>query len=122
MAAMARQAWLALPTAFRERAAEIEFRFEDFPSDELLADLEIEDPFALTGLYEGPDLTERSLLDPTPAPAKVFLFRRPILEEWIERGDVTLEDLVAHVLIHEVAHHFGISDEAIDQLLDEAED
>jgi predicted Zn-dependent protease with MMP-like domain len=60
-------------------------------------------------------------MDPAPQGSIVFLFRRAILDEWIERGDVTLSDLVAHVLVHEVGHHFGLSDEHMDALLDEAD-
>jgi predicted Zn-dependent protease with MMP-like domain len=73
----------------------------------------IADPFELTGLYEGVALTERSVMDQPTSPDAVWLFRRPILEEWIERGDVTLDQLVLHVLVHEIAHHLGWSDEDI---------
>jgi len=73
----------------------------------------IEDAFELTGLYQGVDLGRRSVFDPQPQPSMIFLYRRPILDEWAERGDVTLEELVAHVLVHEIGHHFGLSDDAI---------
>jgi predicted Zn-dependent protease with MMP-like domain len=96
-------------------------RIEDFASEEMLADLGIEDPFELTGLYQGVDLTRQSLLDPSPSAPIVFLFRRPILDEWIERGDVSLADLIAHVLVHEIGHHFGLSDEQMDALLEAAD-
>ncbi len=86
-------------------------RIEDFADDDVLAEMGIENPFELTGLYQGVDLTQRSLADPAPQTPLVFLYRRPILDEWIERGDVALADLVAHVLIHEIGHHFGLSDE-----------
>jgi predicted Zn-dependent protease with MMP-like domain len=118
---LARAGWDALPAGFRELAGDVIFRIEDFASPEILADMEIEDPFELTGLYHGVDLTDRSIMDPAPQAPLVFLYRRPILEEWIERGDVTLADLVSHVLVHEVGHHFGLSDEQMDALLEEAD-
>ncbi len=117
---LAEQAWARFPEEFRAAAGAVIFRIEDFADEEILADLGIEDPFELSGLYQGVDLTQQSALDPAPQPAMVFLFREPILDEWLMRGDVTLGELVAHVLIHEVGHHFGFSDEAMDDLLGEA--
>lgn len=118
---LARQAWAAMPDAFRTMAGDVIFRIEDFADDAVLADLGIEDPFELTGLYHGVDLTQRSIMDPAPQTPIVLLYRRAILDEWISHGDVSLEDLVAHVLVHEVGHHFGLSDEAMDALLEQAE-
>lgn len=117
---LAEQAWRKLPAAFRTAAGDMLFRVEELADDETLAGLEIDDPFALSGLYQGVALPHRSIVDPPPAPAVVTLYRRALLDEWAERGDVTLEELVVHVLVHEVGHHFGFSDEAIDALLDEA--
>ena len=71
----------------------------------------MESPYELTGLYHGVDLTQKSVSDPTPEPDYVFLYRLPILLEWCERGNVTLAELITHVLIHEIGHHFGLSDE-----------
>ncbi|MFN3463537.1 MAG: metallopeptidase family protein [Terricaulis sp.] len=116
---MAREAWAALPASFRDLAGDVLIRVEDFADEEVLADLGIDDPFELTGLYSGVDLTQRSIMDPAPAQPMVFLYRRPILDEWIERGDVDLAELVAHVLIHEVGHHFGLSDDHMDALLED---
>jgi len=116
--ALARQAWDAMPAGFRELAAGIMFRVEDLAEEEILADLGIDDPFELTGLYQGVDLTQQSIADPRPSTPIVFLFRRAILDEWIERGNVSLADLVAHVLVHEVGHHFGLSDEQMDEILE----
>ncbi len=118
---LARAAWAELPSTFRDMAGDVMIRIEDVASDEVLDDLGIEDPLELTGLYQGVDLTQQSITDPTPSAALVFLYRRAILDEWIERGDVTLSELVAHVLIHEVGHHFGLSDDAMDALLDAAD-
>lgn len=118
---LATAAWEALPRAFRDLAGDVMIRIEDWASEELLDDLEIEDPYELTGLYQGVDLTQRSITEPAPQAPVVFLYRRAILDEWIERGDVSLSDLVAHVLVHEVGHHFGLSDEQMDALLEEAD-
>lgn len=116
--AMARAAWAQLPEAFRALTGDIIFRIEDFADAEVLAELGIEDPFELTGLYQGVDLTQASLMDPSPSQPIVFLYRSPILAEWMDLGDVHLEDLVAHVLVHEVGHHFGLSDEHMDAILE----
>ena len=75
--------------------------------------MEIDDPFELTGLYDGIALTQKSVFDQPEGPDIVWLFRRPILEEWIDRGDIALGALVAHVLVHEIAHHLGWSDDDI---------
>jgi predicted Zn-dependent protease with MMP-like domain len=101
-----------LPEPFAGLAAEVRLVVEDWPSDAVLDDLEIEDAYDLTGLYAGVPLTERSVEMPEP-PSTVTLFRRPILDEWTARGDVTLEALVRHVTVHEFAHHFGWSDDDI---------
>ena len=109
--ALARAALGRLPEDFRRHLGDIVLQVEDFASEEVLADLGIEDPFELTGLYEGIALTERSIEHSGTMPDRIFLYRRPLLDEWAERGDVTLEELVAHVVIHEVGHHFGLSDD-----------
>ena len=115
IAGLAEAAFAALPELFRRAAGEIVFRVDDFPDDEMLDTLGLKDPFELTGLYQGVDLSRRSILDASE-PARVFLFRRPLLDEWAERGDVTLSDLVAHILIHEIGHHLGLSDEQIHRI------
>jgi predicted Zn-dependent protease with MMP-like domain len=115
-AALASAAFAELPEKFRKLAGDVVLRVDDFPPDEVLDDLGIESPFDLTGLYQGVDLARRSVLDPSPEPARVFLYRRPILDEWAERGDVTLGELVTHVLVHEIGHHFGLSDDDIDAI------
>lgn len=118
---LARAAWDELPAAFRALAGDVVFRIEEFADEEVLRDLEIEDPFELTGLYSGVDLTRASVSDPAPPIPFVFLYRRAILEEWIERGDVGLGELISHVLVHEIGHHFGLSDEDMDAILDAAD-
>lgn len=116
LAEIAERAFAALPEGFRKLAGQVVFRVDDFPTDEVLDELGIEDPFGLTGLYSGVDLSRRSVWDPAPEPSRVFLYRRPILDEWAERGDVTLEELVTHVLVHEIGHHFGLSDPDIEAI------
>ena len=113
---LAERAFAALPEGFRKLAGEVVFRVDDFPADEILDEMGIEDPFELTGLYSGASLRDRSVFGPEAEPSRVFLYRRPILDEWAERGDVTLEELVTHVLVHEIGHHFGLSDPDIDAI------
>jgi len=115
-ALIARAAFDALPDPFRQLAGEAVIRVADFAEDDVLAELGIEEAFELTGLYQGVDLSRRSVLDPLPQPSMVFLYRRPILDEWAERGNVTLGELIAHVLVHEIGHHFGLSDDDIDAI------
>ena len=111
--AMAEAAIESLPEAFRGPARGVVLRVEDFASDALLAELGIESPFELTGLYEGVPLTKKSVTHQPKQPDAIWLFRRALLEEWLERGDVAQADLVTHVVVHELAHHFGWSDEDI---------
>ena len=119
-AALADAALLALPQPFKRLAGEVVMTVEDFAAEEVLDQLGIEDAFELTGLYQGVNLADRSLLDPVPQISQVFLYRRPILDEWAERGDVTLSELISHVLVHEIGHHFGLSDDDIHRVEDEA--
>ena len=100
----------ALPDAFRGPAAEVVLRVEEFADDALLDSVGLQDPFELTGLYDGVPMTQKSIADQPDRPDMIWLFRRPILDEWVVRGDVSLAALVAHVVVHELAHHFGWSD------------
>jgi predicted Zn-dependent protease with MMP-like domain len=114
---LARETVANLPPAFRGEAEKVAIIVTDFAEEDVLKDLEME-AFDLTGLYDGIPMTEKSNWDVPQGPDTVWLFRRPILDEWAERGNVTIADLVAHVTIHEFAHHFGWSDDdiaAIDQ-------
>ncbi len=113
---MARATVSDLPPQFAPAASAVLLRVEDFPPEDILDDLDVENGFELTGLYDGIPLTEKSVMDVVDRPDTIWLFRRPILDEWAERGDVTLGQLVAHVMIHELAHHFGWSDEEIAEI------
>ena len=108
--AIARATLAALPATFRDSLGEVVVSIEDFADAATLREMGIADPFDLSGLYEGIPLTERSVEQSGTLPERIRLFRRPILDEWSD-GDDTLEHLVAHVLIHEVGHHFGFSDD-----------
>ena len=117
--AIARQTLARLPAAFAEQLGNLSLAIEDFADDALLDDLGIESAYQLTGVYEGIPLTEKSIDHSGTMPERVRLFRLPILLEWCERGDVNLEDLVAHVVIHEIGHHFGLSDADMHALEDQ---
>lgn len=106
---MARAALAALPEMFRAQLGDIVLRIEEFADDDVLGSLGIDNPYALSGLYHGCPIGEKSSMDSGSLPDMILLYRRPILEEWIESGG-DLEALVNHVLVHEVGHHFGLSD------------
>ncbi|MGB7271000.1 MAG: metallopeptidase family protein [Albidovulum sp.] len=110
---LARATMAELPPEFAGPAQGVVLRIADFAPEEMLDDCGAQDPFELTGLYDGVPMTEKSVMDMMDRPDTIWLFRRPILDEWAERGDVTLGQLVAHVLVHELAHHFGWSDDQI---------
>lgn len=110
---MARAAIASLPDGFQPAAKEVALRVVDWPERWMLDDLGMTDPLELTGLYDGIPMTEKSVIHQPLSPDSVWLFREPILAEWRDRGDVEIEDLVAHVTIHEFAHHFGWSDDDI---------
>jgi predicted Zn-dependent protease with MMP-like domain len=118
--ALARAAMGRLPPEFAAHLGEIVLQVEDFAEDALLDELGLEDPFELTGVYEGLPLGAKSIDHSATMPDRIRLFRRPILEEWAERGDETLERLVAHVMIHEIGHHFGLSDADMHALEEQA--
>ena len=113
--AIARAALERLPAPFCQSIGDIVLRVEDFADDATLGHMGIDDPFDLSGLYEGIPLTERSVEQSGTLPERIFLYRRPIIDEWAG-GEETLEHLVTHVLIHEVGHHFGLSDDDMERI------
>jgi len=116
---MGRLAMDALPREFRDRCGPVAIRALDFADEETLAEMGIDDPFELAGLYRGVPLTERGHDDPTGIDI-VFLYRRPILDWWVEE-EMTLEDLIRHLVVHEIGHHFGFSDEEMEAIEDQAD-
>lgn len=99
----------ALPEPFRGHLDGVVLRIGEFVDDETLRAMGIEDPFELSGLYSGRPIGERSSMVSGELPAMIHLYRRPLLDEWAE-GGVSLEELITHVIVHEVGHHFGFSD------------
>jgi predicted Zn-dependent protease with MMP-like domain len=114
--ALARAALARLPEPFAAHLGGVRLVVEDFADEETLTAMGIEDAFELTGIYEGWPVGEKHSAPSGALPDRIRLFRQPILDEWIARGDESLEHLVAHVVIHEVGHHFGLSDADIDAL------
>jgi predicted Zn-dependent protease with MMP-like domain len=117
--AIARCTLAALPDEFRRHLGEIVLIVEDFADDETLKALDIESPFDLTGVYHGRPIGEKSSMESGAVPDRIHLYRRAILDEWIEDGE-NLTTLVRHIVIHEVGHHFGLSDDDMHRLEDEA--
>jgi predicted Zn-dependent protease with MMP-like domain len=108
-----------LPAQFRRHLDGVVLRVDDFAEEEVLDQLGIDDPFDLSGLYTGRPIGEQSSMLSGELPAMIHLFRRPLLDEWAETG-VSLEELVTHVIVHEIGHHFGFSDEDMHAIEDEA--
>jgi predicted Zn-dependent protease with MMP-like domain len=106
---MARATIARLPAQFRAHLGDIVLRVEEYADDETLAALGIEHPLDLSGLYHGRPIGEKSAFDTGALPDRIHLYRQAILAEWCETG-LRLDDLVAHVTIHEIGHHFGLSD------------
>ena len=112
---MAEQAFSAIPKELRDLVRGAAIVVEDVADDETAAELGFESPWALTGLYRGTPMTQKSVLDAPMEPDTITLYREPILLEWVETGE-DLFRLVRNVLIHEIAHHFGFSDDDIARL------
>nr|WP_295374204.1 metallopeptidase family protein [uncultured Sphingosinicella sp.] len=109
-----------LPEHFCRYLDGVVLRVEEFAQDEVLEQFGIEDPFQLSGLYTGRPVGQQSSMLSGELPAMIHLYRRPLLDEWAESG-VSLEELVTHVIVHEVGHHFGFSDEDMHALEDAAD-
>jgi predicted Zn-dependent protease with MMP-like domain len=119
---LAGEVFRALPQGFRELCADLVIQVDDFPSDEVLTEMQAETEFDLLGLFQGVGLPFRSESAAVQMPNMIWLYRRPILDYWAEH-DETLGAIVQHVLVHEIGHHFGLSDadmEALEQAAEEA--
>ena len=112
---MAAAAWERIQPEFREVCGDLVVRIEDFALDEVLDELGIDSPFDLMGLYQGLSLDKKSVLDAPREPDMVFLYRRAILDYWTESGE-PLGEIVTHVLVHEIGHHFGFSDDDMEDI------
>ena len=113
--AMAREIFDSLPRTFRDLCEDVIIRVDDFPTDEVLDEMEAESEFDLLGLFQGTGLPFRINDDVGRLPDMVWLYRRPILDYWAE-NDETLGHIVRHVLIHEIGHHFGLSDDDMEAI------
>lgn len=116
---LARAAFERLPAAFRDQLGDVVIRIEEFADAEQLAAVDLDDPWELTGLYTGTPMGDKSAFDTPRQPDMIHLFRQPLLAEWCESG-VDLADLINHVVVHEVGHHFGLSDDDMHALEDAA--
>lgn len=117
---LARAALARIPEPFAAHLADVVLIVEEFADDETLDALGIEDPFDLTGLYHGRPVGEKSTFDSGAMPDRIHLYRRALLDEWVATG-VALEALITHVVVHEVGHHFGLSDADMHALEDATE-
>ena len=117
---LAEAAIAGLPERFRAHLANVVLQVEEFADDEVLESLGIENPFELSGLYHGRSIDKQSSWVSGELPAMIYLYRRALLDEWVETG-VSLEELITHVIVHEVGHHFGFSDDEMHAIEAEAE-
>jgi predicted Zn-dependent protease with MMP-like domain len=113
--AVAQQALSTIPRELREPAAGVVIRVEEFADEETLDEMGFESPFDLLGLYRGVSLNRKSVFDAPQNIDMIFLYRRPLLDYWCETGE-SLFEVVRHVLIHEIGHHFGFSDEDMERI------
>ena len=113
--AMAREQLAAIPPELRRHLGDLVIRVDDFPDEETMEEMDLESPFDLLGLYRGVDLLQRSVSDQPQALDMVYLYRRPLLDYWCETEE-DLTRIVRHVLIHEIGHHFGFSDDDMERI------
>jgi len=107
---LAVEAFAGLPEEFRTLTGDVVFMVQDFPDKDVIDDMELESEFEILGLFSGADLADRESGANAPHPTMIFLYRRPILDYWAEHAE-PLGHIVRHVLIHEIGHHFGLSDD-----------
>ncbi len=112
---LARDVFATLPQEFRALTSGIVFVVQDFPDNDVMRDMEIDSEFEILGLFHGPDLAKRVANEGHPEPTMILLYRRPILDYWGEHRE-KLGDVVRHVLVHEIGHHFGLSDDDMEAI------
>ena len=112
---LAIEAYGHLPEEFRALTGNLIIEITDFPTDEIFEDMALETPFDLLGLFEGRGISERFSVETGETPNHITLYRRPILDYWAENEE-TLGDIITHVLIHEIGHHFGLSDDDMERI------
>jgi predicted Zn-dependent protease with MMP-like domain len=112
---LANRALGSIPRRRKQHIGTVMIRVEEFPDEETEEAMGLDSPFDILGLYRGTSLPHKSISDPRPNMDMIFLYRRPILDYWCETGE-DLARLVRHVLIHEIGHHFGFSDEDMERI------
>ncbi len=112
---LAEAAFASIPDELARHARDVLIRIDEFPDEETEREMGLETPFDLLGLYRGVSLDQRSVSDPVREADMIFLYRRPLLDYWCETGE-ELSHLIRHVLIHEIGHHFGFSDEDMERI------
>jgi predicted Zn-dependent protease with MMP-like domain len=113
--ALAERGLTTIPAALKRHLGLVVIRVEEFPDSETEQEMELDSPFDILGLYRGVALPRKSVMDARAEPDIIFLYRRPILDYWCETGE-DLYHLVRHVLIHEIGHHFGFSDDDMERI------
>lgn len=116
---LAGEAFLTIPQALRRHVSNVVFCVEDFPDEEVEREMELESPFDLLGLYRGISMPRRGVNALRRSNDMIYLYRRPLLDYWCETGE-SLPDIIRHVVIHEIGHHFGFSDEDMERIEEEA--
>jgi predicted Zn-dependent protease with MMP-like domain len=112
---LAIEAYAHLPETFRALCGDITIQVSEFPDDQIIEDMGLESPFDLLGLFEGTGIGERFSLQTGEQPNRITIYRRAVLDYWAEYEEA-LGDIVTHILIHEIGHHFGLSDEDMERI------
>jgi predicted Zn-dependent protease with MMP-like domain len=115
MEAIAEEAFQRLPENFRALCRDLVIQVDDFPSEEVVREMRLQSEFDILGLFQGIGLPFQSTSDPSRMPNMIWLYRRPILDYWAEHEE-TLGSIIMHVLVHEIGHHFGLSDDDMEAI------